>query len=103
MSAEFYRFSIQFIGEVDRGEFSLCVGDYCTGPLPWNATAEIVANAVNLLGARVSSHSGGPLPNPIELELETADLTADEAHSLSGDMGAYFGGATITVVVSPTE
>lgn len=103
MSAGLYRFSIQFLGEVDRGEFSLCVGDYCTGPLPWNATSEIVANAVNLLGARVASHRGGPLPHPIELELDTEDLTADEAHSLSGDMGAYFGGKTITVVVAPTD
>ena len=99
MSAELHRYSIYFTGEVDRGEFSLCIGDYCTGPLPWNATSEIVANAVNLLGGRVASHNGGPLPKPISIETEAGDLTADEAHSLSADMGAYFGGATITVVV----
>ena len=100
MASELYRYSIYFSGEVDRGEFSLCVGEYCTGPLPWNATSEIVANAVNLLGGRVASHGGGPLPKAIELEAETGDLVADEAHSLSGDMGAYFGGALISVVVT---
>ena len=100
MPAELNRYSIFFTGDVDRGEFSLCIGEYCTGPLPWNATSEVVANAVDLLGARVASHSGGPLPKPIELEAETGDLTADEAHSLSADMGAYMGGALISVVVA---
>ena len=100
MSAELHRYSIYFTGEVDRGEFSLCLGDYCTGPLPWNASSETVANAVNLLGGRVASHSGGPLPKPISIEAEADDLTADEAHSLSADMGAYFCGATITVMVA---
>jgi hypothetical protein len=100
LPAELFRYSIYFSGEVDRGEFSLCIGDYCTGPLPWDATSETVANAVDLLGGRVASHSGGPLPKAVELVAETGDLVADEAHSLSGDMGAYFGGALISVVVT---
>ena len=98
---ELNRFTIRFLGEVDRGEFSLCIGDFCTGPLPWNATSETIAEAVNLLGGRVASHSGGPLPKPVEIEMETQELYADETHSLSGDMSAYMGGAFITVLVEP--
>ena len=73
-------------------------GEWCTGPIAWNATSEEISTAVSAIGVQVVSHSGGPLPEQVDLEISGGDLSADEANSLSGD--AYFGGAGIAVVVS---
>ena len=95
------RFAIAIIGGVEGGEFSLCSGEWCTGPIAWEATSKEVAAAVSGMGVKVVSHSGGPLPEQVELEIADADLSADESNSLSGD--AYFGGAGIAVVVSQLD
>ena len=97
------KYSIYFIGEPASGEFSLCSGEYCTGPLPWDSSSELIADSIKRLGINVGAHSGGPLPNQIDIEAETDDLSADETHSLSGEDEAYFGGALISVVVASEE
>ncbi len=93
------RFVVVLVGGVEGGEFALCVGEWCTGPIAWDATAEDVAAAVRGLGVSTISFSGGPLPdNEVELVLpDDAELTADANNSLAAN--AYFGGAGCAVVV----
>ena len=97
--AETHRFAIAIVGGVEGGQFSLCSGEWCTGPIEWDATAEDIALSLKGLNLDVVSTSGGPLPeHQIEVEIDSADLTADPVNALSGD--AYFGGAGIAVVVA---
>ena len=100
--ADTHRFAIAIVGGVEGGQFSLCSGEWCTGPIEWDATAEDIALSLRGLGVNVVSASGGPLPEQqIEIELEATELSADAVHALSGD--AYFGGAGIAVVVAELE
>ena len=101
------RFTIYFLGEPVRGEFSLCSGEYCTGPLPWNATCDHIAEAIRTLGVEVHEVSGGPLPSPIEISVDTEDLTADDVNSLDGRQesfsAAYFGALPIGIAVARVD
>ena len=101
------KFIIHFLGEPVRGEFSLCSGEFCTGPLPWNATADHIAEAVRALDVQVHAVSGGPLPVPIEISIDTDDLTADPVNSLDGRQepfsAAYFGAMPVGIAVAPVD
>jgi len=93
------RFAVVLVGDVEGGEFALCVGEWCTGPIAWDATAEDVAAAVRGLGVETLSFSGGPLPDKeVVITLPPGlELAADENNSLAAN--AYFGGAGCAVVV----
>jgi hypothetical protein len=97
------RFAVVLVGGVEGGEFALCVGEWCTGPIPWDATAEDVAAAVRGLGVETLSFSGGRLPDKeVVIGLPAGlELTADENHSLTAN--AYFGGAGCAVVVGEVQ
>jgi len=93
------RYAIVLVGDVEGGEFALCVGEWCTGPLAWDSTAEGIVAALRGLGVEPISFSGGPLPdNEVDIVLgDEAVLTADANNSLTSS--AYFGGGGCAVVV----
>ncbi|MDQ2987283.1 MAG: hypothetical protein M3R13_11315 [Armatimonadota bacterium] len=100
------RFAVTIVGNAEGGAFSLCSGEWCTGPIAWNASAEEVADAVRALGIEPVEFSGGPLPEKqVELVLPPgADLTADETNSLGGDSSSlYVGGWSGTILVTEIE
>jgi hypothetical protein len=103
MSEQPRGFQISFFGArpPSSGEFALCSGELCTGPLPWNSTSSTIADALAAIGLRVVEHSGGPLPSPVHVTLETGEVTADEGNSLIAEMEAYLGGGPISVIVAP--